>query len=416
MEYYNSPRWTQEIIDCAFPVTFDTYSNCAFNCLYCFSQYQRGISAPLAYFTKTCKHVSIEKIKKMFLEPDEHAGQFKEYFKKRIAFQWGGLSDQFDGFERKYGKTYELMKFFRDIEYPISFSTKATWFLKEKKYLELIKDAQNWHFKVSIITNGDEKASKIEQGVPNTTDRLKSIKTLSSLNIAGITLRFRPFIYGISNPDHLKLIERAANYGADSVSFEYFCLEARANAITKIKYMMMSKQCGFNIQEFYKKRSKTQGYKRLNYQFKNDITNEIRDYCSQKKLRFHVSDAHGKEKGHNGCCCGAPDNFPYFKGQLTEVLTSAFKEKRDFSFSDLNRDHFDMFKTFNWSRATGYNTGTIKKRNKLLNWTMEDFIKLLWNDPKSASSMYKYLDNSVIPHKVNKDGNLAYKFNEICSR
>ena len=25
------------------PMTFDTYSNCSFGCIYCFSQYQRGI-------------------------------------------------------------------------------------------------------------------------------------------------------------------------------------------------------------------------------------------------------------------------------------------------------------------------------------------------------------------------------------
>ena len=40
---YGSPRWTNEIADCSLPVTFDTYSNCSFGCVYCFSQYQRGL-------------------------------------------------------------------------------------------------------------------------------------------------------------------------------------------------------------------------------------------------------------------------------------------------------------------------------------------------------------------------------------
>lgn len=414
MDYYNSPRWTQEIVDCAFPVTFDTYSNCAFNCLYCFSQYQRGIAAPLAYYTKTCKYISVEKIKKMFLKPDDHAGQFRDYFKKRIAIQWGGLSDQFDGFERKYGMTYELMKFFRDIDYPISFSTKATWFLKEKKYLDLIKGAKNWHFKVSIITNDDEKATKIEQGVPNTSERLKTIEKLRSLGVAGVTLRFRPFIFGISDPDHLKLVDRAVKRGADSVSFEYFCLEARANLITKLKYAQMSKVCGFNIQDFYNKHSVAKGYKRLNYKFKNSYTNEIRDFCASKGIRFHVSDAHGKEKGSNGCCCGAPNNFPYFKGQATEVLTTKFKQKKNFSFGDLNQEHFNILKGVPWGTATGYNTGNMKKRNRLTGWTMADFVQALWNDPKTASSLYKYLGGAASPFEVNSDKNLVYKFNDIC--
>lgn len=52
-ETYQSPRWTGEIADCSLPVTFDTYSNCSFGCVYCFSQYQRGIGASKeAYLNK----------------------------------------------------------------------------------------------------------------------------------------------------------------------------------------------------------------------------------------------------------------------------------------------------------------------------------------------------------------------------
>ena len=40
---YQSPRWSGEIADCSLPMTLDTYSNCSFGCVYCFSQYQRGI-------------------------------------------------------------------------------------------------------------------------------------------------------------------------------------------------------------------------------------------------------------------------------------------------------------------------------------------------------------------------------------
>lgn len=43
MEYYGSPRWTGEIADCSMPMTMDTYSNCSYNCQYCFSQFQRAL-------------------------------------------------------------------------------------------------------------------------------------------------------------------------------------------------------------------------------------------------------------------------------------------------------------------------------------------------------------------------------------
>lgn len=34
-DYYGSPRWSGEIMDCSMPVTFDQYSNCSFGCIYC---------------------------------------------------------------------------------------------------------------------------------------------------------------------------------------------------------------------------------------------------------------------------------------------------------------------------------------------------------------------------------------------
>lgn len=73
---YQSPRWTGEIADCSLPVTFDTYSNCAFGCVYCFSQYQRGIGgAKEDYLAKHVKAVNPEKIKKLF-SGEEKTNQF----------------------------------------------------------------------------------------------------------------------------------------------------------------------------------------------------------------------------------------------------------------------------------------------------------------------------------------------------
>ena len=120
---YSSPRWTAEYPDCSMPMTFDTYSNCSFGCIYCFSQFQRGIgSAKGKYLRKEVHAVSVDRIKKIFLEPDD--SQFGNYIKARKVMQWGGLSDQFDEFERRYGVTLELLKFFREIDYPIEIKTR----------------------------------------------------------------------------------------------------------------------------------------------------------------------------------------------------------------------------------------------------------------------------------------------------
>ena len=133
-ENYFSPRWSGEIADCSLPMTLDTYSNCSFGCVYCFSQYQRGTgSTKEAYLSKSVRSINVEKVKRILSGQDKDS-QFYEYVKDRRPIQFGGLSDQFDGYERKYGKTYELLKFLKEINYPICFSTKSAWVFFNDKY------------------------------------------------------------------------------------------------------------------------------------------------------------------------------------------------------------------------------------------------------------------------------------------
>lgn len=253
MGYYQSPRWTNEIADCSMPMTFDTYSNCSFGCLYCFSQFQRAIgNGKENYLQKSVENVNPKKIKQMFTDPDQYAGQFATYIKQRRVMQWGGLSDEFDGYERKYGVTLDLLRFFKEINYPLCFSTKATWFTKDERYMELIRGQKNWNFKFSIITKDAEKARIMEKGVPSPEERLKAIEHIANAGAGGATLRLRPFIIGISTPTYLDLIRDAGNRGATALSTEFMCVEQRSNTL-KERMPIFNQLCGFDFMAFYKK-------------------------------------------------------------------------------------------------------------------------------------------------------------------
>jgi len=103
---YGSPRWSGEICDCSLPMTMDTYSNCSFGCVYCFSQYQRGIGGGKDdYKAKNVRSVDVERVKRIFT--GEQESQFWPFIQARKTIQWGGLSDQFDGYERMHGVTLE---------------------------------------------------------------------------------------------------------------------------------------------------------------------------------------------------------------------------------------------------------------------------------------------------------------------
>lgn len=410
MAYYQSPRWSAEIADCSMPMTFDTYSNCSFGCMYCFSQYQRGIGgAKEHYLAKEVNPVNVEKIKKMFTDPDQYAGQFATYIKQRRVMQWGGLSDQFDGFERKYGKTLELLRFFKEINYPLCFSTKATWFTQDERYMELIKGQKNWNFKFSIITLDEHKAHVIERGVPTPLARLDAIERIANAGAGGATLRLRPFIIGVSTPTYLDLIREAGNRGATALSTEFFCVEQRSQTLKE--YMpKLSELCGFDLMALYRKYSVAQGYLRLNRKIKRPFIENMKNLCDEIGMRFYVSDAHFKEMCCNGSCCGLPADWNYSHGQFCEALQICKKNGVCY-WSDIKKD-IEELHTYDWGRASGFNANSSEKRAQFWGMSMAAYMRWLWNNPQAGQSPYKMFEGVMKPNGKDADGNIIYVYDK----
>lgn len=410
MAYYSSPRWTNEIADCSMPMTFDTYSNCSFGCLYCFAQFQRGIGkGKEEYFHKEVKHVNVDRIKRMFLEPDKYAKQFAPYIKDRKVMQWGGMSDQFDGFERKNGVTLELLKFFKSIDYPLCFSTKATWFTEDDRYMSLIEGQKNWNFKFSIITLDEEKAKRIERGVPTPLQRLEAIRRIANANAGGATLRLRPFIIGITTPTYLDLINEAHQRGATALSTEFFCVEQRS-PILKQYMPTINELAGFDMMDFYRKHSVSTGYLRLNRKVKEPFMRKMKNLCDSIGMRFYVSDAHFKELCCNGSCCGLPSTWNYSRGQWCEALQIA-KKNGIVTYAEVKGDIMKLVSQFQWSKADGYNCNSTEKRAQFYGMSMADYMRWLWNNPQSGQSPYKLFEGALVPIGKDEEGNLIYKYN-----
>lgn len=406
---YGSPRWTGEIADCSLPLTFDTYSNCSFGCVYCFSQYQRGIGgASEDYYAKKVKAVNPEKVKKIFSGEDKES-QFYKYVKDRRPIQYGGLSDQFDGFEKKYGVTYEILKYLKELNYPICFSTKSAWVFKDPKYQELFRGADNWNVKFSIITLDEDDARKIEVGVPTPQERLDAMREYNKLSKGGTTLRLRPFIVGVSDKTYLDLIRAAKDAGATAVTTEFFCLEMRSIKKAKEHYDVISDCCGFDIVEFYREFSNGSGYLRLNRKVKEKYIRKMEELCKELDMRFYVSDAHYKECSNNACCCALPPDWDYSRGHFAAALQIA-KKTGEVRWSDIDGDMY--FLDFEYRRAQGFNVNSSENRAKFDGMTMKDYLRYLWNSPKRGQSPYKIFERVLIPFDEDENGDIVYKYNQ----
>lgn len=419
---YGSPRWSGEICDCSMPLTFDTYSGCSYNCLYCFAYFQKshnikGYKGKSNPKDRTVRCVNVDKVKKIFtncLNDDPQSSdekQFYPYIKNRITMQWGGMADGFDEYERQYGVSLKLLKFFDEIDYPLSISTKGTWWTKDPRYMNLVKKHKhNWHFKISIITLNEAKSTIIEEYCPTPLERLKAIKRLSDLGIH-VTLRLRPFIIGLSD-DYPKLIHKGAEAGADSVTTEFFCLETRATPDLKMKYKIMSDLVGYDIWEFYKKHSHGAGYRRLNYALKRKTIKNMKKIAHKHKMLFYTSDAHHKEKCDIVCCCGTPPSFKIYDGHFAGALQTAKKRKNHTVYwKDIEKDVEKYLGHFEWYSAAGFNTGSSKMRAKRKTQTMADYLRSIWNNPKDSKSPYKYFEGVLYPVGLDKDNNVVYKYN-----
>lgn len=408
--YYDSPRWTGEIADCSLPVTFDTYNNCAFGCVYCFSQYQRGIGVTKDnYLNKKVKAVNPDRIKRLFSGKMPNS-EFWSYIKDRRPIQYGGLSDQFDGFERLYGKTYEILKYLREINYPICFSTKSAWVFSDPKYQNLFRGADNWNMKFSIITLDEEDAKSIEVGVPSPKKRLEAMRIYNSLSKGGTTLRLRPFIIGVSDKTYLDLIVAAHDAGATAVTTEFFCLEMRSINQAKEHYQVISERCGFDIVEFYRKYSNGSGYLRLNRKIKEQYINKMQKLCHNLGMRFYVSDAHFKECSDSCCCCALPPDWDYSRGHFAAALQIA-KKTGKVHWRDIEKDmYFLEFNAVN-SECQVARTSSETKAH-FAGMTMKEYLRYLWNAPKRGQSPYKIFEKVLTPNGYDEDGNIVYYYNQ----
>jgi len=405
IDYYHSPRWSSEAPDCALPLSFDQYSNCSHNCAYCFSQYQRMLikgKGRQDYVDHKCKSVNVESVKRLF--NNERQTQYSEFIKNKMVLQWGGLSDPFCFFEKKYGVGLELLRFFKEIDYPISFSTKGTWWLDDSRYTELFKNNKKWSVKITIITTDKNKALKIERGVSTPQKRLLAIEKLKKLNCGDVVLRLRPFTFGLSDLTYKDLITQASNHGADALSTEFFCFDYRMRPENQIR---LNKVVGFDCAEFYKRFSANKGCPlRLNRNVKREYVYEMRDLCKKLNMGFYVSDSHFKEMSDSGCCCGLGDGWNYSKGQFTEAAVLC-RKNQIVTWPEIEKElhHFKNVKYALFNEPC-------ERRSRFLDFTVYDYLKYLWNTPKESQSPYRLFEGIMIPFDKDTNGDLIYKYNK----
>jgi len=427
-KYYSSPRISSEYKDCSLPLTFDQYNRCSFGCKYCFGVQFKECNPAYKKIGNMVKGVNYERLIKIIKGEYPENPYYKNFFKHRFVFHWGGLNDPFCHMEKHYNVGLELIKALAELKYPTLFSTKGlSLYLDKPEYMKVFEESaknKNFAFQFSIVANADELSLGIEPNTPTTSERLRAMQAMSKLGYWTI-LRLRPFLIGISDIDLETLLERSKEAGANAISTEFFALDSKIVDMLKDNIKVIKDLCKFDFLEMYKKTSPHErgGYMRSNRDVKEPIMKRLYSKCKELGLQINISDPDYKELNESGCCCGLPDEFKdnpeitnWSRGQLTYALIQLRKRYYDSKGEDkfLTFEDIDKNVPNRWYDDRKYYGDSIKMwstdySKKEMNHGKE--YKESWNNLRSPDNPQNYFHGVLKPHHVDDNGMIVYEYN-----
>jgi len=356
--------------------------------------------------------VNIERIKKIFSGKagDKQSKKFYEIFiKNKKMMQWGGLTDPFDTIEEKEGESLKLVKFFRELDYPIRICTKGARTLMKPEYIEAFRGSKNFVIMWTIITDDDEEARQIEVNAPSSSERFATMKFYHDMGIPQI-IRIRPFLQGITSNCYEDLIRKAHECGAEAISVEWLCIQRMAGVKVRERYEILSKVLGYDIFEYYRKLSTgAVSYMRLNPKLKEKYVYRMKELCHELGLRFAISDPHFKFLNDNLSCCGLADSCNFMTSPFNLALKIA-KEKGIVYWKDVEAS-IDWAQVFKSGEIWIARSRMCSRKRKIQNG--KEYVRSLWNTTKKQGYCpYLYFAGYLKPMGIDQEGNIIYKVND----
>lgn len=418
---YDGIRMTADGFDCALPVTIDSHSACSFGCIYCFSDNLMGHRESRR---QDVGQTSLKTLENIFSgKPTKKGRAVRKALKyddrnKRgypCPVQLGGVTDPCDNIERNQGWLLKFMKLAIKYEQPVRLSTKGVTFL-EDEYLDVIAERPELFWVAfSIISPDDELLPKIDKGAPTPSERLEAMRRVKDIG-AHASLRFRPLVPNLSDktPNHDRawevLIDRAAEVGADAISYETIFLLGSMTTKMHERFAYMEKMLNVPLRKIYKQFGSHQACIRPSYLWAEEIMHAIRDRAKKHDMWIGVSDPVWKQLTECGCCCGIPRTHPVFGNWERESATNRLMEaKQTGKLLHLDDIVPEWAKDYREDKMVAYPAGPhaqYARRHR----TWADALKEVWNDIDKERSPVNYFQGALYPVDTDADGNLVYKY------
>lgn len=191
--YHECMQLTSQFKFCPNAFRIDMYRNCDFGCRYCFANMEAfaetgtGLSSwRLADFNDVKR-----KFELAFETDRDSKSVIIELLRHRVPLHCGGMSDPFQKRERELGLTKKLIELSNQYDYPICFSTKASWF-PDNGYEEILNPKIH-AFQISLMGIRYEYVSQWELNTPRPTERAEFVQYLRDAGF-WCSVRIQPII------------------------------------------------------------------------------------------------------------------------------------------------------------------------------------------------------------------------------
>lgn len=166
--------------------TLDPYKNCEFGCRYCDSSFEKTV-----YVKSNALEILDSELKKS----------------KNGTIIVGSVHDPYQKIEKQLGLTRELLKIIQKHNFDCHILTKSNLVTRDMDILSSMKHSQ---VTISIISLDEDITDVFERNVPNSLERLKTVKKLNENGIkAGVAIiPLLPFITENEIEDILKIAKQ----------------------------------------------------------------------------------------------------------------------------------------------------------------------------------------------------------------
>ena len=240
------------------------YTGCQHGCIYCYAEFMIRFTGHKGDKWGQFLDVKVFDLKK--IKPLKYDG-------KSILIS--SVTDPYLPQELNYQNTRKILEALVGTSAEITILTKSKLVVRD---IDLFKKFENIRVGISISTLDDDFAKILERGASKPSDRIKAIKTLYDNNVSTYVF-ISPFFPEITN--FREIIERTSNF-TDYYMFEN--LNFRPHNIPRI----------FKIIKAYNPKliSLYQEF-RIERKRWDVIEDDIRKYCDEKQLNYHIAFHHG---------------------------------------------------------------------------------------------------------------------------